>query len=195
MGLLAALAAANDWPREEQERFLLVCFFAVLFPAEAEGAGGDASFPAQLQRRLRELAGDKEIVSTEIEGYLAFSRPARQFVTYAVAERLAIPDAVASLTADPELAGRAPLAAFVRAFGVWPRGSYLRLSDGSIGCVLAPAQGGVIVIRMLCDQKGVFSFLPPAILVAGPGEDCDVVGPVRFPERVAREGMALLEKQ
>jgi hypothetical protein len=177
LGLAAALGAYRGLPREERERLLLVTFFASFFLARPEQTG---PFACQLEQRLRALPGVPAVARDEIEKWLELVRPVTRFVTLVVADGREIPDAVAALSAEDGLAGREPLRLFLSAFGVWPRGSWLRLSDGTIAYVAAHTPAGLLVIRSWAQEEGSVRFLPPTPLLVGKGTACQALGPVRF---------------
>ena len=192
LGLQSAVAATAGLSPEDTKRYLLVCFFAEIFLSDTQGPG---EFAQDLAVRLREFLRDSDGAREKIERDLALSLPVRRFLARVATRSEDVAGAVASLADDVDLAGREPLRLFLRAFGVWPRGSWLRLSDNSIAWVAAPTDGGLVLIRLVKEKSGMLRLVSPVPIVVEKGGENEILGPVRFSSAGATmKGDFVLEK-
>jgi len=179
--MAAALGPALGYGGRQAEDAVVVCLLAALYGADAMRPADHDAAVRGIARLLGELRGGGEAPADTVRRYMAQTLCVRRVTRAVAVEGLEVSEAIAALMAGERRESVETLAAFVRTFGVCPRGAWVRLTDGTLGCVVGPARGGTLVVRSYAEGAGRVVRLTPAPVVAGAGRRIDIAGPVHEP--------------
>ncbi len=178
LGMSAAMLASQGVRGAELEDALFVALLASLYDIDSAEPERQAEFVAQCETALRGLRPTAGPMGEHVRRALAFTRPVRAFVRLVADEGCELPEAIGALVTR---AGGEGVRAFLALFGTCPRGSWVRLTDGTLAQVAAPLDDGLLVVRLLAERDTGLAPVPPTPLRVGQGRLYDVVSPVRSP--------------
>jgi len=180
LGLCAALACEAGFDPAARSEILFTAFMSELcVPVDGE--------PHQVEAFCTYLAGvwnavfpESRTEKEQIEKRLHFVRPVRKLVEL-VSEGA---DPASALNETARLAEKRELRSVSllrKTLGMWPRGTSLRLSDGTIAQVIGPVPGGILLSVCAIERDGEVLPVPPLPILVREPFGGDVVGVVRLP--------------
>lgn len=181
LGMAAALARSLDLPDDRFRQCMVVCLLAEWYQIMAPREGELAQFVSLASDKLDRLDGIGRATAGDIRGFVQWSNPARIFLQGLLQESMEVQAGLKYLVHHQADIGTAPVQRFFRTFGRWPRGSWVRLTNGTMGYVTLPLDAQVGVISMCAATENALRFIPPRLLLAGQGLPLDVIGSVSCP--------------